>query len=448
MKTRPWHLDRRTFLRGSGVSLALPFLQCMAGTGSAAAAAAKDRPRRFCAIYFPYGASLPSENHEAAQWRWLPSGEGRDYRFTESLKPLESLREELTIFQGLSHPKGRSMGGHDTADIWLTGAEFKGGNFRNSVSMDQVLADHVGEQTRYSSLTMSTDGGVGEPTRSSTLSFGRNGQPIPAHNRPRLVFDRLFGVNPESVGKQRQQLENSGSMLDLLLDHSKSVRRTLGAEDRAKFDEYLESVRSIEQRVDRSQRWLDIPKPEVDAAELHLDSDENSPEEYLRTIYDLIFLAFQTDSTRAATYQVGNMNGATSVAGKFSELLGFSKNLHGLAHGWNKPGGAEELGKWDRYLAQQLSRFLERLKSTPEGDGNLLDHTLVLYGSSNSNTHNNSNYPLLVAGGGGLGVRHGQFLKYAADTPFANLQVTLLNRLGVAAESFADSTGELTEILG
>ena len=442
---RHWQLDRRTFLRGTGVSLALPFLECMTGT---AKAATSGRPKRLCAVYFPYGAAHPKEDAEDANWGWMPRGEGRDFHFNESLKSLDPFRNELTVLKGLSHPNGRKMGGHDTADIWLTGAQFKGGNFRNSISIDQIVAQQFGDETRYSSLTMSTDGGVGEPTRSSTLSFGRNGQPVPAHNRPRLIFDRLFGVNAESMKKQRQQLENSGSMLDLLLDHSKTVRRNLGKQDQQKFDEYLDSVRSIEKRVDRSQRWLDVPKPEVDATGLHLDSDDNTPEEYIQTMYDLIFLAFQTDSTRVATYQIGNMNGATSIAGKFPQLLGFGNKMHALAHGANKKGGAEKLGKWEQYLAQQLTRFLDRLKSTPEADGNLLDHTLVYYGSSNSNTHNNTNYPLLLAGGNGLGFKHGQLLKYSADTPLSNLYVTMLNRLGVSTEGFVDSTGELTEIVG
>ena len=448
MRNRNWQLDRRTFLRGTGVSLSLPFLECMTGTGLNAAAEAVNRPRRMCAVYFPYGASHPRKEAEDSRWGWMPEGKGRDFQFRESLKSLEPFRNDLTVLRGLSHPNGRKMGGHDTADIWLTGAQFKGGNFRNSISIDQIAAQQFGEETRYSSLVMSTDGGVGEPTRSSTLSFGRNGQPLPAHNRPRLVFDRLFGVNPDSLNRQRQKLENSGSMLDLLLDHSKSVRKNLGKQDQQKFDEYLDSVRSIEKRVDRSQRWLDIPKPSVDASELHLDSDDNSPEEYIRTIYDLIYLAFQTDSTRFATYQIGNMNGATSIAGKFPQLLGFDGKMHNLAHGWNKKGGAEKLGRWDQYLARQLTHFLERLKATEEGDGNLLDHTMILYGSSNSNTHNNNNYPLLLAGGTKLGLNHGQFLEYTAETPLANLHVTMLNRLGVPTEGFVDSTGELTEIVG
>jgi len=405
-----------------------------------------NRPKRLCAVYFPYGAMTPRGDSPDNEWGWMPQGEGSDYQFNKSLKSLEPLRDQLTFLKGLSHPNGRRMGGHDTADIWLTGAQFKGGSFRNSVSIDQLAAQHFGESTRFSSLTMSADGGVGEATRSSTLSYGRNGTPVPAQNRPRLVFNRFFGVNSDSAKRQRKELENSGSMLDLLLEHSKTVRKKLGKQDLQKFDEYLDSVRNIEKRVDRSQRWLDIPKPTVETTGLHLDADHNSPAEYIQTMYDLIFLAFQTDSTRVATYQLGNMNGATSIAGQFPQLLGFGKKIHSLAHGWNKKGGDEALGKWDQYLAQQFSRFLTRLKETEEADGNLLDQTIVLYGSSNSTTHNNNNYPLLLAGGKQLGLKHGKLLEYTQQTPLTNLHVTMLNRLGVATERFVDSTGELTEL--
>jgi hypothetical protein len=413
-----------------------------------AGAAAAARPRRFCTVYFPYGASLAKEGAEGSEWRWFPEGEGGgDFRFNKSLEPLEPLRDELTIYEGLSHPKGRRMGGHDTADIFLTGAELKPGELKNTMSADQLAAEAFGEATRYRSLVMSTDGGVGEPTRSSTLSFGRTGQPIPALNRPRIIYDRLFGVNSDSLKRQRRELQNSGSMLDLVFEHSKAVRGKLGKQDREKFDEYLESVRAIEQRVERSEAWLDVPKPQVDATGLFLDSDENTPEEYIRTMYDLIYLAFQTDSTRIATYQIGNMNGATSIAGKFPELIGLPKNMHGLAHGWNKKGGAEALGKWDRFLAGQMARFLERMKSTGEGEGNLLDHTVVLYGTSNSNTHNNNNCPMLTAGGAAIGMKNGQHLKLGSDIPMSNLLTTLLQRIGVEAEGFSDSDGEVNEAL-
>ncbi len=434
-------LHRRAFLRGTGVALSLPMLDCMAVDNSAVS-----RPARFCAIYFPYGVSMSNKNDDA-QWGWFPTGVGEDFQFNESLKSLKPLRDDVTIMGGLSHVKGRQMGGHDTADIWLTGAELKGGQLRNTVSLDQVVADRVGDQTRFRSLIFSTDGGVGEPTRASTLSFAANGQPIPALNQPRLAFNRLFGASDHSSDAERQQLLSTQSMLDLVLDHSQSLRRRFGKQDQRKLDEYLQSVREIEQRVTRSEAWLDIPKPNVNATGLHLDADDHAPGEWIKTMFDLIYLAFQTDSTRVATYQLGNMNGATSIAGKFPQLLGLGSHMHKLAHGWNKKGGAEALGKWDRFRAEQFSYFIQRLKDTPEGEGNLLDHTMVMYGSSNSNTHNNTNYPIALAGGRRLGLQHGSYLKYDQSTPFSNLHLTLLRRFDDSAESFADSTGELTQLL-
>ena len=441
--TKSWHLNRRTFLQGTGVALALPYLECMANDANT-----KSRPKRFCGVYFPYGSVFRKESDENAVWNWIPKGEGRDFTWNKSLEVLEPLRDNVTILKGLSHLNGRKMGGHDTADIWLTAASLKGDQLKNSVSIDQLVAQRNSDQTRFSSMVLSTDGGIGEPTRSSTLSFDRNGQPIPALNKPKLVYDRLFGTDTESLTAQRQKLNNSKSMLDLVLAHSKSLRNRLGKHDQAKLDEYLASVRQIEKRVDRSQQWLSIPKPSVNATGLHLDADDTTPRELIQTMYDLIYLAFQTDSTRVATYQLGNMNGAKSIAGKFPQLLSLAKNMHGLAHGAGKGKGAEQLGQWDKFLAEQLTYFLKRLKSTPEGDGNLLDHTLVMYGSSNSNTHNNNNYPLMLAGGNGLGFKHGQLLSHNSSTPMTNMFVTMLNRLDVPTESFVDSTGEMSELVG
>ncbi|MDA0812947.1 MAG: DUF1552 domain-containing protein [Verrucomicrobia bacterium] len=442
MNRKPWHLHRRTFLRGVGATLALPFLECMG-----ASAKSLPRPKRFCTIYFPYGVSMQDKG-EDAEWSWFPKGEGRDYKLNNSLQCFEPLREQLSILGGLSHPNGRKIGGHDSADIFLTAAELKGGQLKNSMSLDQLLAEKLGEDTRFRSLSLSVDGGVGEATRSSTLSFSRTGQPVPAMHQPRLVYNRLFGVEADPLAQQRQKLQNSGSMLDLVLEHSKSVRRQLGKQDQEKLDEYLQSVRQIEERVERSEKWLDVPKPQVNSDQLHLDANDETPGELIKTMLDLMYLAYQTDSTRFITYQMGNMNGATSIATKFPQLLGFGKNQHTLAHEWNKKGGAEALGKWDRFRAEQVAYFLERLKSSPEGDGNLLDHTVVLYGSSNSNTHNNRNYPLVLAGGEKLGFKHGQFHKFREEVPLSNLFVTMMNRLGMPAPSFVDSTGELTEVVG
>lgn len=440
--TKSWHLDRRTLLRGAGASLALPFLECMGET-----ATARQLPKRFCSMYFPYGASTPPDKHEDRNWGFLPTGEGRDFAFTESTKPLEAFRDQVTFLQGLSHPNGRSMGGHDTADIFLTAAKLKGSDLKNSVSIDQIIADRTDGETRFRSLTISTDGGVGEATRSSTLSYARNGQPIPALNQPRMIFDQLFGKNATSLADQRRELQNSSLMLDRVLAHAKSVRGKLGKQDQDKFDEYLDSVRQIEQRVERSEQWLKVPKPEVDATGLHLDADDTTPRELVQTMYDLIFLAFQTDSTRAATYQLGSMNGATSIAGKFPQLLEIGGNMHSVAHGAGKPGGFKRQGEWDQFLVSQMAYFMERLASTPEGEGNLLDRTVLFFGSSNSRTHNNTNYPLILAGGRGLGFNGGALHKFDSKTPLSNLFVSVLNKFDVERESFVDSSGEMTEVL-
>ena len=436
-------LARRTMLQGTGVALALPWLQCMGGMSADAV-----RPNRFCGVYFPYGVVIQKDDAPGAKWNWFPSGAGKEFEFTHAHQSLNPLKEDLSVIGGMSHPNGRKMDGHDTADVWLTAAELKGGQLKNTISMDQLIALRHWDKTRFSSLVISTDGGVGEPTRSSTLSFGRTGQPVPALNRPRLIFDRFFGQDTSSLDQQAQRLRNNASMLDLILEHSRSLKRRLGKVDQQKLDEYLESVRQIEQRVQQSERWLNVPRPQVNASELHLDADDSTPRELISTMYDLMLLAFQTDSTRAATYQLGNMNGATSIAGKFPQLLGFANKMHSLAHGARKgEKGAENLGRWDQFLTEQLARFLTRLKETEEGDGNLLDHTMVLYGSSNSHTHSNQNYPLIVAGGERLGLAHGQYLRYGNDVPMSNLLMTMLNRLDTPVSRFVDSTGELSEIV-
>lgn len=441
--TKSWHLDRRTFLRGGSAALALPLLDCM---NVHASATEPEIPRRMCAVYFPFGVSLPKHDSEFGDWNWFPRGEGQNFEFTNTLKSLTPLKDDVTVLSGLSHPTGWKMGGHDTGDIFLTAAEFKGSRYTNSISIDQYAAMHLGQQTRFPSLTLSSDGGVGEPTRSTTLSFSRKGRPIPALSSPKQVFSRFFDQNASGLRSQRTELENTNSMLDLVLQHAHSVEGKLGARDKRKFDEYLTSVREIEKRVERSQQWLDIPRPDVDPTSLALQSTQEDPREYIRTMYDLMYLGFQTDSTRVSTFMLGQVAGATTIANAFPACLGLAGNWHGLAHGAGKKGGYENLGRFDQFLADQLAYFLQRLKDTPEGDSNLLDRTMVLYGSSNSRTHNNHNYPLLLAGGKQLGFKHGQYLSYGEQIPLSNLFVTMLDRMNVPVERFADSTGEMSEL--
>ena len=443
MSENNFQMNRRTMLRAAGISLALPWME------SLAAPAVKSPPRRFCSIYFPYGVSLPKQDGEYGQWNWFPKGSGRDFTFNKSLEVLEPFRDQVTVLGGLSHPKVRRIGGHDSGDTFLTGEEMSLGatGLKNSISLDQFMArtHRLGAKTRFTSLTLSSDGGTGLPTRANTLSYSHNGLPVPSLNRPALVFERLFGLKGDSIDAQRKGLTRTGSHLDLLMDEAKTLQRKLGKTDQDKLDQYLTSVREIEQDVERSARWLDVPKPKVNAEGLTLDADNETPAKLIYTMLDLIALAFQTDSTRFATYQLASMHGAISIANKFPSLLGFAKDAHGLAHGAGKGKGAENKGKWDRFQTECLAYLMKRLSEIQEGDGTVLDNTCIFYGSSNSKTHNNNNYPLVLAGGKNMGYKHGQYLTFDKDIPLANLFVTIQKRMGVKADSFADSTGSLDE---
>lgn len=436
---KSWHLDRRTVLKGAGVTLALPMFESMA----AAADESAKTPRRMCCVLFPYGVAVPKDDAPERDWGWFPRGAGKDYQLTNVLKPLAPLMDAVSIFGGLSHPNCRAMNGHDTGDTFLTGNNLEHGSYRNTVSLDQFAAEHIGQHTRMPSLTVSSDGGIGPRTRSTTLSYTLKGQPIPSLSDPKLIFERMFGEDNASQS-DRRRLQNSASILDLVRDQSRSLRGKLATPDRRKLDEFETSVRDVEQRVERSRRWLSVPLPKVDPGLIALEANPDGPKDYIAAMYDLMFLAFQTDLTRLTTYQIGSYG--PTVARSFPGCLGLPANWHGLAHGAGKKAGAEQLGKFDRFLAENLARFLTRLKETPDGESNMLDRTLVLYGSSNSRTHVNRNYPLLLAGGGGLGLKHNQYLKFDEKTPMSNLFVSMLQSLGVETDRFADSTGTLTGI--
>lgn len=436
---KSWHLNRRTALKAAGATLALPWLEAMGAPRSADA----ELPRRMCAILFPFGIATPKDDADDREWGWFPKGKGKDYQLTNVLQPLQPLMDDVSIFSGLSHPRCRAMNGHDTGDTFLTANSLAPVTYQNTISLDQVAARHIGKHTRIASLTLSTDGGVGPRTRTTTLSYTDRGQPIPALSDPRQIFERMFGQDGTSQ-QDRRKLRSAGSILDLVMDESRSLRRNLGVADQRKLDEFETSVREVEQRVERSRSWLDLPLPKVDKDALALDASTDAPQEYLKAIYDLQFLAFQTDLTRISTYQIGSYG--PSRARTFPGVLGLKPDWHGLAHAAGKKGGPENIGRFDQFLAENLARFLTRLKETPEGDGNLLDRTLVLYGSSNSRTHQNRNYPLLLAGGSGLGLKHNQYLHFSEKTPMSNLFVSMLKALDVPEDRFVDSTGAVEEI--
>ena len=434
---KSWQLDRRTVLRGAGACLALPWLEGM----SWAAPAAKPSPR-MCFFYFHYGIPVPPDDHPLRKKHsWFPTGEGEDFEFTGLHDKLVPFRQKLTFFGGVQHPNP-GVNGHGAGDVYLTGANLAGQNYRQSVSVDQVAAGIVGKHTRFPSLVLGSAGGVNRPYRSATLSYDRDGRPIPTQNNPREIFRRLFGT---TEGDESVRLAKRASMLDAVLSEAHALDRRLGARDRHKMDEYLSSVREVEQRIERSQKWLEVPKPVVPEASLDLDIEATVPVEYMNTMFDLLALAFETDSTRVATYQIAGENSMGPEA-NFPLAVGIKKTSHGVSH---DGGNYEQWSKYVRLFSEQYARFLGRLDSVVEADGStLLDNTMSMLGSCTSKTHAASNYPLILSGGGNLGLKHGAYLKYKDDeVPLNNVFATMLNKMGTGLTGFNKSTGMLSDIV-
>lgn len=431
MSNKSWQIDRRRMLIGSGTALALPMLDGM--LYGAQKAELQEPRKRMCSLYFPYGVQMSGE------YAWFPKGEGKDFIHSKPLECLKRHQQDVTIFGGLSHPNGRKMNGHTTADNFLTGAYIKPDGSGQTISLDTFASKSLGKSTRYPSLVLSTDEGVGEVGRRNTVSTTAKGRTVPPLVSTMKLYDHLFDKIPASA---KETLRRKKSLLDALLEDSKSLKGVLGNRDKQKLDEYISSVRDSEKKAIRAEQWLNTPKPKVDPNLLALDATPiESPEEYLKCMFDLMFLALQTDSTRVITYSIGNMRAGGSMASGFpAAITGESGVHHKFAHG-------NRTGKYDAFLASQLAYFVGRLKEATEGANSLLDNTMVLFGSSNSKTHVNRNYPLVLAGGSNLGLKHGQYLKYPDSVPLSNLHLTMLHGLGVQVESFADSTGTLPELL-
>lgn len=467
MKFNMNRIDRRRFLRGSGLALALPMF------GSLFSAKARgertvENPRRLACFYFPDGVPMPlPEDPAFKEWAWFPHGGGSEFTFTNCMSSLEPLKSDLTVLSGFSHPRARSVHGHNNADQFLTAAATGGGDtdYSNTISLDQEYVKFVGDQTRIASLVMSTDGGTGTARGAHTISFDRNGRPIPAEHRPKQIFDMLF---VKADGDSGRRLALNRSALDEMLADAKDLRKSLSAEDQRSLDEYLDSVRQTEIKVEKAKHWLDVPLPAVDGNNLNLKLTTDEPREYLQTMFELIYLAFKTDSTRVATYQIGRENGV-GRSDHLARAVGFNL-AHQLSHETKKPDGWKNFAIYCQFLNEELGRFLTKLKETaePAGTGTLLDNTLVLFGSASSAFHLSRNYPLILAGGKHMGFKHGQYFNHAGlnfqggpwlgdrepwqnaakgeDLPLSNLFVTMLQRLGVQTDAFADSTGAIENI--
>ena len=467
MNTNLSALDRRKFLRGTGVALALPWFESFSGVAHAAQQPVQRK--RLACFYMPDGVPMPLVKDPGYEdWSWFPHGSGRDFTFTKCMETLEPLRNDLTIFSGLSHPAVRRVHGHSNADQFLTGADTGAdGDYQNSVSLDQVFAAEAGKHTRLSSMVMSTDGGTGSPRGAQTMSYNASGRPIPAEHKPKRIFDMLFVKSGPDAARR---LALSKSALDDLMEDARSLKRSLSKHDQETLTEYLQSVRDTEVKVEKAKRWLNIPLPQVDVDHLKLDVTPEDPRNYLRTMYELIYLAFKTDTTRVATYQLGRENGV-GISDYLGRAVGF-KLTHQLSHATREPDGFKNFGTYCRFINDELGRLASRLKATPEpgGEGNMLDNTALFFGSASSAFHLSRNYPLLLFGGKNMGFKHGQYLKFGegndknqatsgiandsgwqaemryTELPLSNLYLTMLHKLGVEAKSFGGSTEALSGV--
>lgn len=415
-------IPRRHFLRGTGSLLALPWLESIAR-----ADAAPESPRRMIAICSDLGM-IPDY--------FFPQQDGKDYESSRYLDLLSSHRENLTVFSGLSHPE--CNGGHQTDKCFLTGATHpRKPGFRNSISIDQLAAQHLGFVTRFPSLSFRVGPGGG------SLSYSADGVRIPAEDRPSEIYRRLFVQgSPEEIQRQVTRLRDGQSLMDSFSGRIKSLEKKVGARDRERLDQYFTAFRELEGRLVENEEWEQKPKPEVDAK---MPQDVRSPEALVartRLIYDLARLAIETDSTRLITIFV------TQQFNPKVDLPGVELPHHALTHQMSVKDSREQLAKVETAQFKELNQLLTGLNQRSEAGDSLLDRTMVLYGSNlgNAARHDTANLPVLLAGGG---FKHGRHLAFDAkhNKPLSNLYLTMLHRLGLETPRFATSDGELSELI-
>jgi hypothetical protein len=419
-------MNRRRFLRAAGVTLALPWLEALAPRGARAAAAGP--PRRLVCICTPLGLHAPF---------FFPEQAGKDYTLSPYLEVIKDFRNDFTVISGLSHP---DIGpNHDSGCSFLTGAPHpeRRAGFRNTISLDQLAAEHIGEETRYATLPLACEG--------FGISWTRSGAPVPADSYPTAVFTRLFlEGRPEEVAAQTRRLSDGQSILDSVRDQARKLQPGLGVADRDKLDEYFTSVRALERSLAVAEKWAQRPKPKVNAKPPQPIANGADLVGKSRVWFDLMHLALQTDSSRLITLM---LLGTSLVP----PIPGVTQGHHDLSHHGKDPNKIEQLKKVELALMVTFRDFLRKLKETQEDGVSLLDRTAVFFSSNlgNAATHAVKNLPVVLAGGG---FRHGQYLAFDPNNPppLSNLYVSLLHRLGIQADRFATSTGPLQglEIVG
>lgn len=443
--TQSWHIDRRHVLRGLGSFIALPFLDCMAS----ASYTDSSKPKRCAFTYIPNGVNTLD---------FQITSPGEDFEFSRTLKPLEKHRRVVTPISGLHHPGGLGHH-HNCQKIWLTGGKL-GPSDRNTISVDQRIAEVTSPHTRFHSLEIANKG--------DSLAWTADGIRLPGMSRCSQIFASLFEEPKNGTVAQRRGLRRKGSVLDANLEEVRSLERKLGTNDKGRLNQYLTAVRETEIRTRRADAWLNVPRPEIsekDRKRTNRDVPQTQAGDYFRTIYDLIVLAFQIDATRVVTFSSGLEGQGLAIP-----ELGITQSRHALSHHNGDPGHMEKLTQSDTFAVEQFAYFLNRLAETPDLDGRpLLDTTIALFGSGMAygHSHGNANLPLVLAGGTGLGVKHGRhkdfnqghFDGYQLDNPgqhyrlcgrpanpnahMSNLLLSMAQKMGVETENFGDSNSEM-----
>lgn len=431
--------SRRNFLKGIAATLALPSLDSLAATTARAAA----HPTRLAFVYIPNGVNLDL---------WRPTAQGSGFNLGPSLQSLQAHRNDISFIRHLDHDKARANGDgpgdHARANAsFLTGCQARktaGADIRVGTSVDQIAARAIGSETRLASLELSTDvsrrSGHCDSGYSCAYQFNLSWldeqTPAPAERDPRLVFEKLFGSGNSREDARRRAYRRS--ILDFVQDDARRLHQRLGHTDRGKIDQYLTAVRELEQRIERAeQHRAEIP------AKSRPDGIPETYEEHIRVQFELMLLAFQTDSTRIATFLLAH-DGSNRP---FPEL-GVHSGHHELSHHRGMQDHLDQIARIDRFYAEQFSWFLKRLKETREGDGSLLDHSMIVYGGgiADGNQHNHDDLPLILAGRGNGSLNPGRIITAEQGTPMTNLYLSLLDRMKVPAERIGDSTGRLHNI--
>ena len=442
-------LSRRTVLRGLGTAVALPLLDGMVPALTALAQTVAQPKPRLGVVYVPHGAVMSN---------WTPAVEGAGFEFTPILQPLTPFRDQLLILSGLDHAPAAQMpgdpaGGHGRiTGAFLTGVHAKpteGADFEAGRSVDQIAAEHLGRHTQLRSLEV----GIGLPDFGgacdagfscayiSTLSWSTPTTPLPMESYPRALFERLFGDGTSTdPAARRERMQRDRSILDAVTEKVARLQDGLGSADRVKLTDYLTAVRDVERRIQRAEADIDRELPVVDRPSASIPE---SFDEYVKVMFDLQVLAYQSDLTRVITFLM-----TPELSSQTYPQIGVPDPHHSLSHHENKPESLAKLTKVGGYHTGLFAYYLDKLRATPDGDGSLLDQVTILYGSgmSNSNLHNIQKLPILVAGGGAGQLRGGRHIRYADETPLTNLYLTLLNKLDVPVERIGDSTGELQHL--